>query len=123
CLRLRLSTVLGSGGHRGGRRLRATRPDQDATVFIHRQLFRIDQVFFERFQQVVIELQAQFEDPIGKTVLPLQERQGLGQDGIVVHYRPSTCASTASVWGSQKVISMAWYISMAVMSAVWARSR
>jgi hypothetical protein len=23
--------------------------------------------------------------------------QGLGDDGIVVHYRPSTCASTASV--------------------------
>jgi len=32
--------------------------------------------FFERFQQVVIELQAQFEDPIGKTLLMLKERQG-----------------------------------------------
>ena len=33
-------------------------------------------------------------------------------------YCPSTCASAASVWGSQKVISIDVYISMAVDNAV-----
>jgi hypothetical protein len=44
-------------------------------------------------------------------------------DGIRVHHRPSTCARAASAWGSQKVISMLRYNSMAVMSAVWACCR
>jgi hypothetical protein len=35
----------------------------------------------------------------------------------------ATCASTASVWGSQKVMSMARYIARAVVSAVRASSR
>jgi hypothetical protein len=30
-------------------------------------------------------------------LLPLQEIKHLGQDSIVVHYRPPTCASAASV--------------------------
>jgi len=37
-----------------------TCPDKHPAVFIYRQLFSIDEVFFERFQQVVIELKAQF---------------------------------------------------------------
>src|SRR5262249_35770406 len=88
-----------------------------------RQLFGVDEVVFERFQRVVIELQAQCEHPIGQALLLLEEGEHLGQDSIVVHYRPSTCASAASVWGSQKVISIARYISRAVASAVRAGSR
>ena len=45
------------------------------------------------------------------------------QNRIRVHYCPSTCASAASVWGSQKVMSMARYISMAVDRAARACSR
>jgi hypothetical protein len=39
-------------------------------------------------------------------LLPLKQGEGLGDDGIVVHYRPSTCTNTASAWGNQKVISI-----------------
>ena len=39
--------------------------------------------------------------------LPLEEGKNLCQDGIIVHYRPSTCASATSTSGSQNVISMA----------------
>ena len=42
--------------------------------------------------------------------------------GHIVHHRPSTCASAASAWGSQNVISMAQYSSIAVVSAVQACS-
>src|SRR5262245_46075862 len=38
-------------------------------------------------------------------------------------HHASTCASAASVWGSQKVISMDWYIALAVESATRACSR
>ena len=88
----------------------ATGPDEHFAVFIHRQLFGIDEIIFEVFQERIIELQLAFEDPIGDTLLPLEEGKDLCQNGIVVHHRPSTCASAASVSGSQKVISMAWYM-------------
>jgi hypothetical protein len=39
--------------------------------------------------------------------LLLEQRKDLGYDGIVVHHRPSTCASAASAWEGQKVIFMA----------------
>jgi hypothetical protein len=39
------------------------------------------------------------------------------EDGIVIHHRPSTCASIASASGSQNVMSMALYSSMAVESS------
>src|SRR6266446_1823047 len=52
---------------------------------------------------LVIDLQAALEHPIGHTLLLLQESEDLDHDGLVVHHRPSTCACTASVWGSQKV--------------------
>jgi hypothetical protein len=55
-----------------------TRPDQDFPLFIHRQVFGVDQVFLERFQGVVIELQAEFEDAIREAFLLLKERQHLG---------------------------------------------
>src|SRR6266581_3644712 len=51
-----------------------------------------------------------------------KEGKHLCQEGIIVHYRSSTCASAASAWGSQNVISMARYISIAVNSAVRACS-
>jgi hypothetical protein len=37
----------------------------------------------------------------------LQQLYGLGTESSKVHHRPSTCASAASVSGSQKVIAMA----------------
>ena len=49
----------------------------------------------------------ELEDTVGNTALALQQLKGLGTEGSKVHHRPSTCASTASVSGSQKVIAMA----------------
>src|SRR5439155_5420662 len=47
---------------------------------------------------------------------------GLSPMFVQYHGRPSTCASAASAWGSQKVMSMARYIAMAVDSSARACS-
>jgi hypothetical protein len=114
---------LGWSDHRGHRRAGAARPDQDAPVLIHRQFFGIDQVLFEVFQRLVIELQPPFQHPIREALFPLEEPDNLIEDGIVVHHLPSTWASVASACGSQKVMSMARYRSMAADSSARACSR
>src|SRR5215813_10811263 len=98
-------------------------PDEHLALFIHRQLFGVYEVSFQVFKGLIIELQPALEYPIGNALLLLQQRQHLGQDRIVVHHRSSTCASTASAWGSQNVMSIDWYISMAVVNAVQTCSR
>ena len=55
--------------------------------------------------------------------LLLKQGKNLRQEGIIVPYRSSTCASATSACGSQNVISMARYISMAVDSSARACSR
>ena len=70
-------------------------------------MFGVDEVVFEVFQIIIIQCEPPFEDTIGDALLLLQQLKHLCQDRIVVHYRPSICASTASVWGSQNVISIA----------------
>jgi len=55
--------------------------------------------------QTIDELE--LEDTVGNMALALQQLHGLCTDGSKVHHRPSTCASAASVSGSQKVIAMA----------------
>jgi hypothetical protein len=47
-------------------------PDQDLSLLIYRELLGIDQVVLERFQNVVIEMQSEFEDAIGEAFLPLK---------------------------------------------------
>src|SRR5262245_60330976 len=61
--------------------------------------------------------------PIGEPLLALQPCDHLRTEGREVHQRPSTCANAASVCGSQKVISIDWYISIAMESAIGACSR
>src|SRR5215813_4008273 len=62
--------------------------------------------------------------PRREPLLALQECDDLRTEGREVHYRrPSTCASAASVCGSQNVMSIDWYISMAVDNAARACSR
>jgi len=38
---------------------------------------------------------------------PLEEGKSLSQEALIVPHGLSTCASAASAWGSQKVMSMA----------------
>ncbi len=61
--------------------------------------------------------------PIGHPPSLLEQLDDLVEHRIKVHHRPSTCASAASAWGSQKVMSMARYSSMAVDSSARACSR
>ena len=54
----------------------------------------------------------------------LEENKSFWQEGILGHlYWPSTCASAASVWGSQNVMSMARYNSTAADSSTRASTR
>jgi hypothetical protein len=57
------------------------------------------------------------------TGLLLERCMDVDHDGIEVHHRPSTCASAASDWVSQKVMSMALYSSMAIEHSARACSR
>src|SRR5262249_214642 len=92
-------------------------PGQGALILIHCEVFGVDQVAFEGFQVVVIELKLELESTIRDTALALQQIDDLRTEGREVHQRPSTCASAAPVWGSQKVMSIDVYISMAVDSS------
>jgi hypothetical protein len=112
----------GNGARSGGCR-RPAGPDQDSAILVHGQFFGINEILLEVLQQVVIELEAAFEDAVGETLLLLEEGENLGQYGIIIHYRPSICDRAASAWGSQNVMSMARYIVMAVDSAIRACSR
>ena len=54
---------------------------------------------------------------IGHPAAPLEEGADLVEDGIQSHHDSSTCASAASAWGSQKVISIVRYSAMAADSS------
>ena len=53
----------------------------------------------------------------------LEEGKRHCQNSVIVPYRGSTCASAASVWGSQNVMSMARYSARAATRAARAGSR
>ena len=63
----------------------------------------------ERYAQWEIPAHGTFVMPpiTWRTGLLLEQYKDLGHDEVVVQHHPSTCASAASVWGNQKVISMA----------------
>ena len=71
----------------------------------------------------IIQRELALQRPIREALLALQERNHLGTEGREVHQRPSTCVSAASVWGSQNVMAIDVYLSMAVDNAVRACSR
>jgi hypothetical protein len=52
----------------------------------------------------------------------LEDGKNPCQDNLIVHHHPFTCASAASTWGSQKVMSMSRYKAMAAASAARACS-
>jgi hypothetical protein len=74
---------------------------------VHRELFDVYQLHLEIFEVVVIQTKLPLERPIGRAALPLEDLYNAGEHLIKVHQRPSTCASAASTWGSQNIISMA----------------
>src|SRR5262249_25454440 len=115
-----LGDRLRCGRRRGrwrGSRGHLTGPDPDPAGVIHGQPARLHEVFLPILDIVVIQAKLPLERPIRRPALPLEKRNDLSEHVIEVHHRPSTCASAASVWGSQKVISIDWYSSIAVASA------
>jgi len=49
-----------------------TSPHEDATILIHSQLFGVDKFVFHRFKEVIIQLEAHLESPIGYPLLTLE---------------------------------------------------
>ena len=75
----------------------------------------------ERFQGLAIQVELHPQRPVGNPSPAPEQLDHLVNHCKEVHHRPSTCANAASVCGSQKVISMARYSSMAVINSVRAR--
>src|SRR5262247_1077706 len=83
---------------------------------------REEQLVFQGLTGRVIQLELDLERSIGQPASLLKELDHLVDHLIEVHHRFSTSAKAASVSGSQNVISIARYISIAVDSAAWACS-
>jgi hypothetical protein len=65
--------------------LGVTRPDEDATVFIHSELLGRNNFFLEVFQFVIMQVKSPFERPIGHPPLALDQRNDLLQHLVKVH--------------------------------------
>jgi hypothetical protein len=85
----------------------ASRPHQDFALLIHCELSGVDKFGFQIIDVVVIQIELPLESPVGHPSMALQQRDHLFQHFVKGHGRPSTHASPASAWGSQKVMSMA----------------
>src|SRR5262249_17597437 len=126
--RTRLSSWLGLVGRwdsRWGFRQCASvsRPDEHGARLVDGHLVHLNEFLFQRFQGIVIQVKLEPESPIGQPSSAAEQVDHLIEHRIEIHYGPSPCASTASAWGSQNVISIVRYNSMAVASSLRACSR
>src|SRR5215211_4295471 len=87
------------------------------------RIVRIAQFSREVCEQLIIQGKLSLQRPIGYPPAAAQQGDHLIEHRIEIHHRPSTCASAASAWGSQNVMSMARYHSMAVDNSGCACSR
>jgi hypothetical protein len=69
--------MLHGGWWRGERRRRLADPDQAAPVLVHGELFGIDKILFEVFEQVVLQVQTALEHAVGQALLLLEQREDL----------------------------------------------
>ena len=81
-------------------------PNEHLALLVGGQLLGMDEFVLQGLNGLVIQLELQFQRPIGHTSATLEEGDNLIQHDVKVHHRPSTCASAASACGSQKLISM-----------------
>jgi hypothetical protein len=91
-------------------------------IFVRFRVAEVDEQAIEGVELLVIQVELDLQRPIGHPPALLEQGQDVVVHFVEVHHRPSTCASTASACGSQNVISMARYISMAVDRAARACS-
>ena len=102
-----------------------TSPDQAPAVFVGHRVVGVEEFFLQIRKRVVVQVELALEGPIRDAATLAQQCQDLIEDGIEVHAHPSvsscmpscTCASAASAWGIHKVMSMARYSAMAVVSS------
>jgi hypothetical protein len=112
-----------AGALRRWRHVRTPRPDQDAALLIARELLGGDQFFLEHGLLLIPQTKRQSQSTRGHPSSAAEELDHLIKHRVEVHHRPSICASAASAWGSQNVISIARYRSMAVERSARASSR
>jgi hypothetical protein len=94
-----------AGSARGA--VHVTDPDQHVAVLIHGDPPGFDELLLQVVEDVIVQLELTFEGAIGDSASPSEEFEDIVEQRVEVHHRPSTCASTASACGSQKVMSMA----------------
>src|SRR4029453_7292578 len=68
----------------------AAGPHQHLAIFIHSLVFRLDNFVFERFEVVIIQVEAELESSIGYTSLALKQMEYLRQELLKCHRRPSS---------------------------------
>src|SRR4029450_8310878 len=90
-------------------------------IFLNR-IVSIAKFSLEVCEQLIIQGKLSLQRSIGHPSSAADEVDHLIEHRVEVHYHPSTCASAASACGSQNVISMARYRSMAAAMAVRACS-
>src|SRR5262245_49618242 len=97
-------------------------PDQHVTVLVHSHALGFEELLLQIVEDLIVQLELAFKGAVGDSPTLAEEFHNLIEHHVEVHQRPSTCASAASTSGSQKVIAMARYRSMAVARAVRACS-
>src|SRR6516225_11485363 len=101
---------------------RVAAPDQHLPRLVYGQALGLEELIFQRLQGLIVQLELHLERAVRHPAATAEKVHHLVQYLVKVHHRPSTCARAASVCGSQKVISIAQYSTMAVDSAVRACS-
>jgi hypothetical protein len=92
-------------------------------MILRDRIARITKLRREVCEQLIIQGKLPLQGAIGHPSSAAKQVNHLIEYRIEIHHRPSTCASAASAWGSQKVMSMARYRSMAADSSARAGSR
>jgi hypothetical protein len=106
------------GGFRGN-----AGPDQHGAIPIDSQLLNLDELRLQIVQIGVIEGKLPLQRAIGHSSAAPEQLDDLVDYRKEVHHGFSTCASTASASGSQKVMSIARYSAMALENSAVACSR
>src|SRR5207245_8672848 len=93
------------------------------SCLVHGQALGLEEFIFQGLQGLVVQLELHLERAVRHPTAPAEEVHHLVEYLVEVHHHPSTCASAASAWGSQKVMSMARYRAIAADRAARAGAR
>src|SRR5262249_28320977 len=91
---------------------RSSRPDQDSAVLVVRQLLGLDEFDLEFFEVGVVQLKPPLQGTIRDPALALEECDGLLQNFLELHDRPSTCTGDSTSTGPMRSLACnlrRWY--------------